>query len=182
MRIEERGCCYYILSFNRCPYTLYTDRPLLLFKSCVKGPQIDCSGWMSFWQVVFPNTHLRLSEKPFGTHVMPFHTSRPLYVLFQELPPFCPPRLHTRQFLPIVSTQHPICEALPNEQHSLAHTARKGQWLILYANPFNVLYRMYMCITEFSCRLSIKKFCSAGYAGQYRNPVKWLQCLLFRDI
>lgn len=125
---ETRGQRLLLLHSQLRSVSLYPlHRPLLLFKSCVKGPQIDCSGWMSFWQVVFPNTYLRLSEKPFRTHVMPFHTSRPLYVLFQELPPFCPPRLHTRQFLPIVSTQHLICEALPNDQHSLTHTARKGQ-------------------------------------------------------
>ena len=81
---ENRGKRLLLLHSQLQSLSLYPlHGPLLLFKSCVKGAQFDCSGWMNFWQVVFPNTHLCLSEKPSRTHAMPFHTLRPLYVLFQ---------------------------------------------------------------------------------------------------
>lgn len=77
-----------VFSASHCPL----HRPLLLSKSCVKGAQADRSGWISFGQVVFPNTHLCLSEKPFRT---PCDALSHLKTFVQAIPVTDHPFTHT---------------------------------------------------------------------------------------
>lgn len=76
--LENRGERWWlpILSFSLCPSAPDAD-PLLLFKNCAEGAQGDCSGWTGFQQVVLPNAHLCLPEKPCETQATPFHPQDP---------------------------------------------------------------------------------------------------------
>lgn len=82
VRTEERGCSYYILSFNLRPYALYTDLPYFL-RAVLRVLKLIVLGEWAFDRLFFPNTHLCLSEKLSKTHAMPFLILRPSYELFQ---------------------------------------------------------------------------------------------------